>query len=293
MTAKGGLSTMGAKRYYWIKLRENWFKDKRIKKLRSVAGGDTYTVIYLKMQLLSLQNEGYLYFDGVDEDFITELALDLDEDPENVRVTCSFLQRNGLLEMTSEDEYLLTDVPKAIGSEGDSAHRMRDLRQRAKEKASLCDHNVQTSDIDIDIEKEKNIETEKEKEKEKPLAQLDTTEVFIELPLNDGTFYQVSLSEVSENKTLFPNVDVEQQYRSMRAWLNQNPTKRKTRKGIGKFIVNWLSTNQDNNRGGYNTPTPPQQKPKSSDWEGLAERLDKETIDRLGDIDYSDYGDFN
>lgn len=50
-----------AKKYYWLKLRNDWFGDKRIKKLRSIAGGDTYTIIYLKMQLLSLKNEGKLF----------------------------------------------------------------------------------------------------------------------------------------------------------------------------------------------------------------------------------------
>ena len=42
------------KKYYWLKLNEGFFRDKKIKKLRKIAGGDTYTVIYLKMQLLSL-----------------------------------------------------------------------------------------------------------------------------------------------------------------------------------------------------------------------------------------------
>ena len=49
-----------AKRYYWLKLKADWFSDKRIKKLRSIAGGDTHTIIYLKMMLLSLKDEGKL-----------------------------------------------------------------------------------------------------------------------------------------------------------------------------------------------------------------------------------------
>lgn len=47
-----------AKRYYWLKLKADWFSDKRIKKLRPIAGGDTHTIIYLKMMLLSLKDEG-------------------------------------------------------------------------------------------------------------------------------------------------------------------------------------------------------------------------------------------
>ena len=36
------------KKYYWLKLKEDFFRDKKIKKLRKIAGGDTYTIIYLK-----------------------------------------------------------------------------------------------------------------------------------------------------------------------------------------------------------------------------------------------------
>ena len=46
---------MGNKRYYWLKLKDDFFRQPKIKKLRQIAGGDTYTVIYLKLQLLSLQ----------------------------------------------------------------------------------------------------------------------------------------------------------------------------------------------------------------------------------------------
>lgn len=84
-------------RYYWLKLQNNFFSDKRMKKLRKIAGGDTYTVIYLKMMLRSLENEGILEFEGVEESFADELALDLDEDSDNVKVTISFLLSAGLI----------------------------------------------------------------------------------------------------------------------------------------------------------------------------------------------------
>ncbi len=76
-----------AKRYYWLKLKADWFSDKRIKKLRSIAGGDTHTIIYLKMMLLSLKDERKLYFEGVEDNFASEIALALDEDAENVKLT--------------------------------------------------------------------------------------------------------------------------------------------------------------------------------------------------------------
>ena len=43
------------RKYYWLKLKDDFFKSRVIKKLRKIAGGDTYTIIYLKMQLLSIK----------------------------------------------------------------------------------------------------------------------------------------------------------------------------------------------------------------------------------------------
>ena len=52
-----------SKKYYWLRLKNNFFQQKEIKKLRKIAGGDTYTIIYLKLQLLSINNNGVLIFE--------------------------------------------------------------------------------------------------------------------------------------------------------------------------------------------------------------------------------------
>ena len=56
------------KRYYWLKLPDDFFRQKPIKKLRKIAGGDTYTIIYLKMLLIAMKQDGRLYFEGVEDD---------------------------------------------------------------------------------------------------------------------------------------------------------------------------------------------------------------------------------
>ena len=91
-----------SKRYYWLKLNEEFFKSLAMKKLRGIAGGETYTIIYLKMQLLSLRNEGYMYFEGIENSFPEEIALALDENEENVKVTLSYLQKVGLLKQIND-----------------------------------------------------------------------------------------------------------------------------------------------------------------------------------------------
>ena len=171
-----------AKKYFWLKLMNDFFQQPKMKKLRKVAGGDTYTIIYLKMQLLSLKTDGKLYFDGVEETFAEELALTIDEDEDNVLFTLMFLQKQGLIEQVTEREYALPETMKRIGSESDSAQRMRRLRESKKEaekltgqglaalpegsKTSQCDADVRTCDTEIEIEKEIEIESDIEIERE-------------------------------------------------------------------------------------------------------------------------------
>lgn len=66
-----------------------------------------------------------------------------------------------------------------------------------------------------------------------------------DLMLEDGTTYQVTEADMAKWRSRFPAVDVEQQFRSMAAWLEVNPERRKTRRGIGRFIFNWLSKRVD------------------------------------------------
>lgn len=154
------------KKYYWLKLKDDFFRDKRIKKLRKIAGGDTYTVIYLKMQLLSIKNNGVLIYEGVEDTFAEELALELDEDTENVKVTLLFLLNNGLLEETANNQFLMIETIQCIGSESASAERVRKHRESKKVKALQCNTNVIESNTEKEREKEQEIDIELEEEKE-------------------------------------------------------------------------------------------------------------------------------
>lgn len=154
------------KRYWWLKLKEDFFRQVEIKKLRKIAGGDTYTVIYLKMMLLSLKNEGHISYECPESEFIENLALDIDEDEENVSVTVAFLRKHNLLvESDFESDVSLPKAAEAIGSETAVAERVR--KHREKMKALQCNTAVtdmkQLGNVDIEKEKERELELEKNK----------------------------------------------------------------------------------------------------------------------------------
>ena len=156
---------MSGKRYYWLKLKDDFFSSKRIKKLRAMAGGDTYLIIYLKMQLLAMKSEGVLNWSGLEESFADELALDLDEKPDDVSMTLIYLLKTGLAETSDNINFFLPYAVENTGSEGASAKRVRDFRQRQTLQCNADETQVkQISNGEKEIEKEKEIEIEIEQE---------------------------------------------------------------------------------------------------------------------------------
>lgn len=97
----------------------------------------------------------------------------------------------------------------------------------------------------------------------------DSTPPIISLPLNDGTFFHVSQEQCQKWAGLYPAVDVIQQLRNMLGWLDSNPSKKKTRRGVQRFVTSWLAKEQD--KGGNRAP---RQANKSTSWEDLAAQID-------------------
>ncbi len=137
------------KRFYWLKLKNTFFDQPKIKKLRRIAGGDTLTIIYLKMQLLSVNNNGIITFEYVENDFAKELALKLDEEEDNISLLLSYLESQGLIDR-SEDEYTMVETLGLIGSESESAARVR--KHREVKRSLQCNFDVTTENRDKRIE---------------------------------------------------------------------------------------------------------------------------------------------
>lgn len=75
----------------------------------------------------------------------------------------------------------------------------------------------------------------------------------IEIILNDGTYHAVYPSEVERWASLYPAVDIMAELRKMAGWSEANKTKRKTTRGVSKFINAWLAREQDKGGSGAKT----------------------------------------
>ena len=65
------------------------------------------------------------------------------------------------------------------------------------------------------------------------------------VPLNDGTDWLPTLTEYEEYKRLYASVNVANEFKKIRAWCLSNPTKRKTKNGVKRFVNAWLAREQD------------------------------------------------
>lgn len=175
------------KRYYWIQLTQDFFKSKEMKLLRKIAGGDTHTIIYLKMMLISLEDGGCIYYDGLADNLAEEIALMIDENVEDIKITLLFLESKGLLTRKSDRDYFLEQVPEMVGSETASARRVRKFREN--QLALQCNDDVTKRNGDIDIEKD--IDTEIEKDVDKNPVELIVEEYQSRIAPLDGTQFEI------------------------------------------------------------------------------------------------------
>ena len=173
------------KRYYWIQLTQDFFKSKEMKLLRKIAGGDTHTIIYLKMMLISLEDGGCIYYDGLADNLAEEIALMIDENVEDIKITLLFLESKGLLTRKNDRDYFLEQVPEMVGSETASARRVRKFRKN--QLALQCNNDETNRNGDI----EKDIDTEIEKDVDKNPVELIVEEYQSRIAPLDGTQFEI------------------------------------------------------------------------------------------------------
>lgn len=174
------------KRYYWIQLAQDFFKSKEMKLLRKIAGGDTHTIIYLKMMLISLEDGGHIYYDGLADNLAEEIALVIDENVEDIKITLIFLESKGLLTKINDRDYFLEQVPEMVGSETASTRRSRKHREL---RGLHCNTIATTCNGDIDIEKD--IDTKIEKDVDKNPVELIVEEYQSRIAPLDGTQFEI------------------------------------------------------------------------------------------------------
>lgn len=174
-----------SKKLFWIKLNKDFFDDPKILKIRSIAGGDAYTCIYLKLLLKSIDDDGIMFYEGIEPTMEAELALKIREPEINVKAAIAIFESLGLIQRGENDDVRFPQAVALAGGADDSKERVRRFRARKKEaliKASNDDVTLQCNEAvtecnvtcnDVTL-LEKEIEEEKEEEIEKEEANAST-----------------------------------------------------------------------------------------------------------------------
>ena len=271
------------RKYYWLKLPENFFEDDTISYIEEQANGIEYSNFYLKLCLKSLRNEGKLIrvvgelvlpYDFAALSKLTGVSIDV------VRSAMTFFEHIGIVKRLESGELYLTQMQELIGSETSKASLMR--RKRAIEKLESnnvtptlpeCSKNV-TQRLEIENrDRDKEIEIEG---RETPTH--SPSDIFIEIPLLGGNIAHVTYEYVQRQKELYPSLDVEQQIRSAVSWIEANPTKKK--KDWKRFLNGWFQRSMKFEKEDSKPSGNYQRAPKtSSDYNPAVNTGEAETVD--------------
>lgn len=238
-----------SKKYYWLKLQKDFFKRHDIRIVESMPNGKDYIIFYLKLLCESTSSEGYLRFSETIPYNADMLSIITNTNVDIVRSATKVFQELDMVELLDDGTYFMSEVSKMLGSsklDEQSKKTNAERQKRFREKKKLIENNVTvTLHRNGEIEKELEKDIEKNKEIHNAQSNAIACEPSITITLNDKSEFPIYQSMIDEWNELYPNVDIMQELRNMKGWCNANPTKRKTKRGILRFINNWLSREQD------------------------------------------------
>lgn len=157
------------KRYYWLKLKRDFFKRHDVRIIESMPNGKDYLLFYLKMLVESIDHNGTLRFSDTlpyNEEMlavITNTNVDIVKGAMNVFVGLQ------LIEILDDKTIYMQEIDKMVGSECDSAERVRRLRAENERKLLQCNADVTECNTPVtkcNIEKEIELDKESDKDKE-------------------------------------------------------------------------------------------------------------------------------
>ena len=151
-----------SKRYYWLKLKEDFFEDDTMKFLREQPHGSDYCIFYLLLCLKSLKTDGRLVRlvgDTIIPYDPRALAQLTGMREEVVVVAVELFLRYGILKQLDTGELYIQQVLEMVGSETYGAERKRKRRLQAIEKLIEDDVNSLESIVKITTQKsdQKNV----------------------------------------------------------------------------------------------------------------------------------------
>lgn len=154
------------KKYYYLRLKDNFFDSDELKILESMKDGYLYSNILLKLYLRSLKNDGKLVVNDRIPYNAEMLASVTGHQIGTVKQALSIFKDLGLIDVLENGAIYMLDIQNFIGKGSSEADRKREYRQRIETDRTNVQTNLrqisEKSPPEIEIELEKDIEIEKE-----------------------------------------------------------------------------------------------------------------------------------
>lgn len=154
---------MAEKKYYWLKLKRDFFKRHDIRIIEGMPNGKDYILFYLKMLLESIDHEGALRFSETIPYNEQMLSVITNTNIDIVKSAMKIFIELNMIEILDDSTIYMAEVQKLTGSETEYAKKKREYRQKLLEMRQNED-TVETKKDNVrqEIEKELEIEIEKD-----------------------------------------------------------------------------------------------------------------------------------
>lgn len=156
------------KKFYWLKLKRDFFKRHDIRIIEEMENGKDYILFYLKMLLESIDHEGELRFSETIPYNEKMLSVITNTNIDIVRSAMKVFIDLKMIEILDDSTIYMTEVLKLTGCETEYAKKKREYRQRLLEQGQKEDNVRQEIEKEIELESDKEIEKEKEDKPSKP-----------------------------------------------------------------------------------------------------------------------------
>lgn len=153
---------MSEKKFYWLKLKKDFFKRHDIKIIEDMENGKDYILFYLKLLCESVDHSGSLRFSDTIPYSEKMLSTITGTNIDIVRSAMKVFTSLEMIEILDDQTIYMREVEKVIGGESDSAERVRRHRALKEAQSLQCNGVVTICNTDIDIEKDIDKEQEKE-----------------------------------------------------------------------------------------------------------------------------------
>ena len=150
------------KKYYYLRLKDNFFDSDELKILESMKDGYLYSNILLKLYLRSLKNDGKLVVNDRIPYNAEMLASVTGHQIGTVKQALSIFKDLGLIDVLENGAIYMLDIQNFIGRGSSEADRKREYRQRIETDRTnvrqISDKTPPEIEIELEIEKELEIE---------------------------------------------------------------------------------------------------------------------------------------